>query len=66
MAKSQTQRSREHVARLRRKAQAFDNLIVKVEMVSGWIDHTDKFLASQILKTALAEAKEAVEDAGAQ
>lgn len=34
MAKSPTQRSREHVARLRRKAQAFDLLIAQLTVVS--------------------------------
>lgn len=35
MAKSPTQRSREHVARLRRKAQAFDLLIAQLTVITA-------------------------------
>lgn len=35
MAKSQTQRTREHVARLRKKAHAFDTLIGQLQTVAS-------------------------------
>lgn len=35
MAKSQTQRTREHVARLRKKARAFDALIVQLQTITS-------------------------------
>lgn len=34
MAKSQLQRNREHVARLRKKAHAFDNLVAQLTTVA--------------------------------
>ncbi|MDK4729361.1 hypothetical protein [Rhizobium phaseoli] len=62
MAKSPTQRSREHVARLRRKAQALDKLISTVSLVAGWMPDDALCYA---LTEAVAEAKKAAEEKSA-
>lgn len=58
MAKTPTQRSREHVARLRRKAQALDALITKISVATSM--HST--VHSDTLKTFVKQAEETVSE----
>jgi hypothetical protein len=65
MAKSQTQRTREHVARLRRKAQAFDKLIAELQFLSKYFFDTDRFVEKSMVDSAIEDAQEAIQEASA-
>lgn len=58
MAKTQTQRSREHVARLRRKAHALDTLITKITVAASM--HQE--VKADVLKTFVDQAEEMVRE----
>jgi hypothetical protein len=58
MAKTPTQRSREHVARLRRKAQALDALITKITVATTM----HAAVQSATLKAFVEQAEEAVRE----
>ncbi len=68
MAKTATQRQREHVARLRRKAQAFDLLIVQlnallnVHSVSGAGPSAEQFNPKEAIRFVVREAELAVQE----
>lgn len=59
MAKSQTQRSREHIAKLRRKAHALDTLVTKISVAISM----HQAVQSDILKTFVDQAEETVREA---
>lgn len=59
MAKSRTQIAREHVARLRRKAQAFDKLLLSLNII---IDMNGRYEVPTALVSVVEEAQKAVQD----
>lgn len=58
MAKSQTQLSREHVARIRRKAKAYDNLMIQLKAVIA----IQRDGVSETLRPLVKEAEKAVQE----
>jgi hypothetical protein len=58
MAKSQTQLSREHVARIRRKAKAYDNLMIQLKAVIS----IQRDAVSETLRPLVKEAEKAVQE----
>lgn len=53
MAKSQMQRNREHVARIRRKAQAYDYLIKEMVNLNNFITHLPREEIINIVRPAV-------------
>ncbi len=58
MAKSQTQLSREHVARIRRKAKAYDNLMIQLKAIIS----IQRDAVSETLRPLVKEAEKAVQE----
>lgn len=59
MAKSQTQRTREHIARLRRKAQAYDDIVIKFQTLQQFVQNgMPEGLAAHHLRMLLDDAVE--------
>lgn len=60
MAKSRTQIAREHVARLRRKAQAYDALIKELKVFHSFVPAFDPDRIAPLLLETIQEAEKAV------
>ncbi|QIG74361.1 hypothetical protein EVC08_049 [Rhizobium phage RHph_N65] len=57
MAKTQAQRTRDYLARTRRKAKAFDKLIAELQFISKYFFDTDRYPEKHMIDSALDAAK---------
>lgn len=62
MRKTQTQRNKEHIARLRRKAQAYDRLVNGLRSVLPTFDILSGEVAAYIVQVNVDEAEKAVQE----
>lgn len=58
MAKNQTQRTREHIARLRKKAHAFDALVLQLDTVAS----VEPVVKSATIQELVSRAEKAVQE----